>query len=209
MSLSVKNGLNHRQRLIRPLRNFFWRFILERRRNRQTVITSLNLAWKGDRKFQRMPLYFSAECRQLFFRADFTLGNRRLIKHVIESIDVRDFDLCELHCYHQPKCVSINFFFRERKGLHKCELNNATHLSHGWDLKNIYGYIYKGTEVRTLNLLPFKSIFWDFSCIRIDTRVPIQVRFVFKFQLKFASFSCSRSDSHSFRTDVRVPIHDC
>ena len=107
-----------------------------------------------------MPLYFSGECRQLFFRADFTFWSRRLIKHVIESIKVRDFDLCELHCYHQPNCVSINFnVTSDSKGLHECELNNVTHRSFDRDLENIDRYIYKGTEVRTLNLLPFKSVF--------------------------------------------------
>ena len=157
-----------------------------------------------------MPLYFSGECRQLFFRADFTFGNRRLIKHVIESVNVRDFDNCELRCYHQPNCVSINFnVIRDSGGFHKCELNNATHRGHDNELENKDGYIYKGAEVRTSNLLSFKSILRDFSCIRIDARVPIQVRFVFKFQLKFVSFSCSRSDSPWFRNDVRVPIHEC
>ena len=158
-------------------------------------------------EFQRMPLYFSGECRQLFFRADFTFGNRRLIKHVIESVKVRDFDLCELRCYQQPDCVSINFnVIPHSNGSHECELNNATHRSHDRDLENIDGYIYKGTEVRTLNLLPFKSIFWNFSCIWIDSRVPIQVQFVFKFRFMIVKESCSSSNSIWFQFRARVPI---
>ncbi|XP_067057281.1 uncharacterized protein [Acropora muricata] len=86
------------------------------------------------------------ERRQLFFRADFTFGNRRLMKHVIESIKVRDFDMCELHCYHQPSCVSINFNVIPDSNVHECELNNATHRSHDNELENIGGYIYKGAE---------------------------------------------------------------
>ncbi|XP_015765774.1 PREDICTED: sushi, von Willebrand factor type A, EGF and pentraxin domain-containing protein 1-like isoform X2 [Acropora digitifera] len=87
------------------------------------------------------------ECRQLFFRADFTFGNRRLIKHVIESVNVSDFDNCELRCYHQPNCVSINFnIIRDSGGFHKCELNNATHRGHDNELENKDGYIYKGAE---------------------------------------------------------------
>ncbi|KAK2547121.1 Protein HEG-like protein 1 [Acropora cervicornis] len=87
------------------------------------------------------------ECRQLFFRADFTFGNRRLIKHVIESVSVRDFDNCELSCYQQPNCVSINFnVIRDSGGFHKCELNNATHRGHDNELENKDGYIYKGAE---------------------------------------------------------------
>ncbi|XP_015780929.1 PREDICTED: sushi, von Willebrand factor type A, EGF and pentraxin domain-containing protein 1-like isoform X2 [Acropora digitifera] len=86
-------------------------------------------------------------CRQLFFRADFTFGNRRLIKHVIESVNVSDFDNCELSCYHQPNCVSINFnVIRDSGGFHKCELNNATHRGHDNELENKDGYIYKGAE---------------------------------------------------------------
>ena len=96
------------------------------------------------------------------------------MKHVIETIKVRDFDLCELQCYYQPNCVSINFnVISDSKGLHECELNNVTHRSHGNELENKEGYIYKGAEVRTLNLLLFKSIFRDFSSILIDVRVPL------------------------------------
>ena len=100
------------------------------------------------------PLIFQGECRQLFFPADVMFGYRRLINHVIATIRVLDFDLCELQCYHQPNCVSINFnVIPDRKGLHECELNNATHRSHDDELINRDGYLYKGAEVRNLNLL--------------------------------------------------------
>ena len=130
-----------------------------------------------------MPLYFSGECRQLFFRADFTFGNRRLIKHVIESVKVRDFDLCELRCYQQPDCVSINFnVIPHSNGSHECELNNATHRSHDRDLENIDGYIYKGTEVRTLN------------CCHLSQFSEILVAFGLILELQFKFDSCSSSD---------------
>ena len=81
-------------------------------------------------------------------------GNRRLMKHIIASIKVIDFDLCELQCYHQPNCVSINFnVIQDSEGLHECELSNATHRGHDNELMNRDGYIYKGAEVRNLNLL--------------------------------------------------------
>ncbi|XP_029190887.2 uncharacterized protein LOC114957578 [Acropora millepora] len=87
------------------------------------------------------------ECRQLVFPGDFTFGNRRLIKHSIEILKVLDFELCELQCYHQPSCVSINFnVIPNSEGLHECELNNATHRSHDSELMNIEGYVYKGAE---------------------------------------------------------------
>ena len=81
-------------------------------------------------------------------------GNRRLMKHIIATIKVLNFDLCELQCYHQPNCVSINFnVISDSEGLHECELSNATHRGHENELMNRDGYIYKGAEVRNLNLL--------------------------------------------------------
>ena len=206
VSLSVKIGLNDRKWSIRPLRNFTdLSYMKDAEKDNDFFTHGLKMA-----KFQQMPLYFAGECRQLFLPAYFTFGNRRLMKHVYETMKVHDFNLCELQCYHQPNCVSINFnVIPDSKGLHECELNNATHRSHENELENKEGYIYKGAEVRTLNLLLFKSIFRDFSSIRIGARVLNHVRFVFKIQLKFVSFSCSRSDSPSLRIHVRVPIHDC
>ncbi|XP_044169274.1 protein crumbs homolog 1-like [Acropora millepora] len=87
------------------------------------------------------------EYRQLSFPADYKFGNRRLMKHIIASIKVIDFDLCELQCYHQPNCVSINFnVIPNSEGLHECELSNATHRGHDNELMNRDGYIYKGAE---------------------------------------------------------------
>ncbi|KAK2546702.1 Neurocan core protein [Acropora cervicornis] len=87
------------------------------------------------------------ECRQLSFPAHYMYGNRRLMKHVIETIKVVDLDLCELQCYHQPNCASINFkVIPKSKGLHECELNNATHRSNDNELMNKDGYVYKGAE---------------------------------------------------------------
>ena len=79
--------------------------------------------------------------------------NRRLMKHIISTIKVVDFDLCELQCYFEPNCVGVNFnVIPDSEGLHECELNNATHRSHGNELLNRDGYIYKGAEVRNINI---------------------------------------------------------
>ena len=76
------------------------------------------------------------------------------MKHIVATIKVVDFDLCELQCYRQSNCVSINFnVIPDSNGLHECELNNATHRSHDSELMNRDGYVYKGAEVRNLNLL--------------------------------------------------------
>ncbi|XP_067047591.1 uncharacterized protein [Acropora muricata] len=97
--------------------------------------------------FQFVTACQDGECRQLSFPAYYMFGNTRLMKHVIATAKVPDFDFCELQCYHQPNCVSINFIvIPDSEGLHECELNNATHRSHGNELLNINGYIYKGAE---------------------------------------------------------------
>ncbi|XP_067045973.1 delta-like protein A [Acropora muricata] len=88
----------------------------------------------------------AGECRQLLFPSD-GFGNKRLTNHGITTQNVSDLDLCELHCYHEPNCVSINFkVIPDSEGLHKCELNNATHRSHEIELQNKDGYVYKGAE---------------------------------------------------------------
>ena len=105
---------------------------------------------------QTNSLIFQGGCRQLVFPGDFMFGNRRLIKHGIETLKVLDFDLCELQCYHQPNCVSINFnVIPNSGGLHDCELNDATHRSHGSELMSRDGYVYKGAVVINLNLFLF------------------------------------------------------
>ena len=100
------------------------------------------------------PLTFQGECRQLSFPAAYMFGNKYLMKHVIATVKVPDFDFCELQCYHQPNCVSMNFkVIPDSEGLHECELKSATHRSHGNDLLNRDGYVYKGSEVRNRNIL--------------------------------------------------------
>ena len=81
-------------------------------------------------------------------------GNRRLMKHVVANLKVPDFDFCELQCYYQPNCVSINFkVIPDSEGIHECELNSATHRSHGNELSNRDGYVYKGADVSNRNIL--------------------------------------------------------
>ena len=79
--------------------------------------------------------------------------DRRLMKHIIATLKVLDVDLCELQCYLQPNCASINFsVIPDSEGLHECELNNATHRIHEIDLQNKNGYVYKGAEVRNFDI---------------------------------------------------------
>ena len=141
-------------------------------------------------------------------------GDRRLTKHTIATIKVVDFDLCEMQCYNQPNCVSINFkVLPVSEGLHECELNNATHQSHDNDLQNKKGYVYKGAEVRNFNI-PFHFVFnfflvfvfgfdiclcvhvpvgFDHGRVWFPARVDIgAIRFTFELKLGFVFLSDSR-----------------
>ncbi len=94
----------------------------------------------------------------------FFYGNR-LKNHLIRTIDVMDQDSCELSCYIEHNCVSINFEVKaSASGTHKCDLNNSTHKEHDKDLVKSPGYIYHGTNVRILRyikcILIYFHLFW-------------------------------------------------
>ena len=73
-------------------------------------------------------------------------------------------DLCELQCYHEPNCVSINFkVIPDNEGFHECELNNATHQRHDGQLEDKDGYVYKGAEVGTLATFSINYLFFSDS----------------------------------------------
>ena len=60
---------------------------------------------------------------------------------------------CELRCYHEPNCVSINFnATASARGTHRCDLNNATHRGHDKDLVHTDGYFYRGADVSSSSL---------------------------------------------------------
>lgn len=82
----------------------------------------------------------------------------RLINHVIESAGVVDKDFCELKCYMEHNCVSINFELKPgSSGTHNCELNNSIHKENERDLVKAANYLYHGTNVR-LKKLQYRSI---------------------------------------------------
>ena len=68
---------------------------------------------------------------------------------------------CELRCYNEPNCVSINFKnTASSKGTYRCDLNNATHLRHGAEFVDTKGYLYRGADVSS----SFSSPFFFFFC---------------------------------------------
>ena len=74
------------------------------------------------------------------------------MNHTIKTLKVRDLDECELRCYYEDNCVSLNF---ENKmvgnGKYSCELNNSTHGEHEEDFVEASNFLYRGTNVRSLH----------------------------------------------------------
>ena len=66
------------------------------------------------------------------------------MNHIIRTEQVPDIDLCELLCYQEPNCVSINY----HTGTNNCELNNVTHRGHDDEVVNMEGFLYRGADVK-------------------------------------------------------------
>ena len=99
---------------------------------------------------------FFKESRSMEFPVTFFFADKRLINHVVRIISVLDVDLCELMCYQEPNCVSFNFRKKPENGevIHRCELNNSTHLEHDSEFKYSSLFFYRGAKVRVSELQP-------------------------------------------------------
>ena len=77
---------------------------------------------------------------------------KRLINHVIRTIDSVQEDFCGSLCFMEHNCVSYNVEMISGSPVaRKCELNNSTHKEHPEDLKQFDNSIYRGTEVILFN----------------------------------------------------------
>ena len=89
----------------------------------------------------------------MLFPDYYFLAERRLVNHDIETRKVKNLDDCELFCYLNDNCVSLNF--KKDPGIHPkndkpghiCELNNATHLKYDGDLTTDVLFYYRGSKV--------------------------------------------------------------
>ena len=54
-----------------------------------------------------------------------------------------DFEDCEMHCYFEKNCVSVNY----QVDTETCELNNATHFKYDENFIEENGYLYHGADV--------------------------------------------------------------
>ena len=91
----------------------------------------------------------------MMFPDYYFFAERRLVNHIIENKSVNNLDDCELMCYLNDDCVSLNFKkdSEYNEAVHICELNNATHLKYESDLTTDANFYYRGSKVR------YKSIF--------------------------------------------------
>ena len=94
--------------------------------------------------------------RALLFPDYYFFAKRRLENYTIETTKVKNLDDCELMCYLNDNCVSLNFKKDpdNNDSGHICELNNATHLKNDQsDLTSDVNFYYRGSKVSN------KSIF--------------------------------------------------
>ncbi|XP_066022881.1 uromodulin-like [Pocillopora verrucosa] len=86
--------------------------------------------------------------RAMVFPDYYFFAERRLANHTIETRKVKNFDDCELLCYLNDNCVSLNFKKDPDNidAVHICELNNATHLTYDSDLTTDAKFYYRGSK---------------------------------------------------------------
>ena len=82
---------------------------------------------------------------------------RSLLNHTIISLVLDSMDICELRCFLEHDCVSINFG-AENDGGNRCELSDSDHIVHPGDFKNREGFIYRSVEV---------SFYWSFNSMQV------------------------------------------
>ena len=69
-----------------------------------------------------------------------------LINHVIVTVDVPSLEVCQVKCYVEPRCVSLNLGPRKENLKRSCELSDADERTHPQDLVAKDGYLYQGQK---------------------------------------------------------------
>ena len=80
------------------------------------------------------------------FRNSGTFLGKRLINHVIKSLEIVQENFCGALCFMENNCVSFNTEVRGGSSS-KCELNNASHNEYPQDLQPWTNYTYRGAKV--------------------------------------------------------------
>ncbi|XP_058951922.2 uncharacterized protein [Pocillopora verrucosa] len=108
-----------------------------------TILCLIVIAYR----LERATSCSDGQARELRFLSSLSFEGKYLANHVITTINVLDRDLCELRCYVESNCVSINYEVQPNASrTHKCDLNNSTHKEHDQDLESAPRYSYHGTN---------------------------------------------------------------
>ena len=85
----------------------------------------------------------------MLFPDYYFFARRRLENYTIETRKVKNLDVCELMCYLNDNCVSLNFKKdpENTDPVHLCELNNATHLKYDSELITDAMFYYRASKV--------------------------------------------------------------
>ena len=113
------------------------------------------------------PFLNSGNCRVLAFPSYFLIADKCLEGHTILIVQhVSDMGLCELLCYNEPNCVSVNYEIQTQI---RCELNNSTHRAHDDDFLERRGCLYHGAIVSFL-VLSFRCLFFFHDLLSSSSR---------------------------------------
>ena len=100
------------------------------------------------------------------FTSSLAFPGKRLINHLIRTVESPVQDFCSALCYMEPNCVSYNELVASGSPvITKCELNNSTHNEHPQDLKSWTNYRYKGAMVSTFLSVDIHHSYLCFSFI--------------------------------------------
>ena len=120
------------------------------------------------------------------------------MSHTIKTILVENLDDCELLCYREDNCVSINIHNKDHgSGTHKCELNNSTHMEHDRDLKSNPVYYYRGAKVRNRDTIIFSIVI----------KVPLKLNSRYPFFLHFRTQLVLPKDLAKFQAITNIRTH--
>ena len=98
----------------------------------------------------RFSFFFVDGCRRVKFVPPET--GQYLEGHVFINLTIGIYTPCEHRCAMERKCVSVNIGPTIKEKV-ICELSDSDRLQHPDDIKPRPGWTYRGTQVRSLNVM--------------------------------------------------------
>ncbi|KAJ7379798.1 hypothetical protein OS493_012545 [Desmophyllum pertusum] len=95
-------------------------------------------------------------CRQMHFTTP--IKDKALQGHVIYISEVPDLEVCQLKCYLEPNCVSINLGPSKANFKRSCELCNADSQQYPEKIVSKEGYFYQETNVNIIMLMMLHDV---------------------------------------------------